>query len=346
MGTIAHAGLGITMQFYVVPALIVATNAILSQGQGLEDELKNELSVIKNEITNQIDSTQRLVQTEIEAELNEVKSEITEVKNEITDKIDSTAFKTEMAAACCTEYKFAPTYSGFEDSCPDCQSLRWRRSILSPNSAVKCVRNIGRKRDACREFQRNKKLIKEIRCSKCKYVRDINTPGLPELDMSTCECRITKGEMASGVLRRNQFSLEIERDDNGVEKRDKSEFQVARNPDDNSPMIQVVRDADGGANIGSSRPQYRVEVTIEECPVVTSADGTVKLDKVTGKKVRACYGDEDVENVEKDLGPAPKDPVTSTPTATTSTPPPSESSGWLNVGSMLGGANLMATSQG
>merc|ERR1712038_103269 len=313
MGTIAHAGLGITMQFYVVPALIVATNAILSQGQGLEDELKNELSVIKNEITN---------------------------------KIDSTAFKTEMAAACCTEYKFAPTYSGFEDSCPDCQSLRWRRSILSPNSAVKCVRNIGRKRDACREFQRNKKLIKEIRCSKCKYVRDINTPGLPELDMSTCECRITKGEMASGVLRRNQFSLEIERDDNGVEKRDKSEFQVARNPDDNSPMIQVVRDADGGANIGSSRPQYRVEVTIEECPVVTSADGTVKLDKVTGKKVRACYGDENVENVEKDLGPAPKEPVTSTPTATTSTPPPSESSGWLNVGSMLGGANLMATAQG
>ena len=80
--------------------------------QGLEDELKNELSVIKNEITNRIDSTQRLVQTEIEAELNEVKSEITEVKNEITDKIDSTAFKTEMAAACCTEYKFAPTYSG------------------------------------------------------------------------------------------------------------------------------------------------------------------------------------------------------------------------------------------
>merc|ERR1712117_119110 len=105
MGTIAHAGLGTTMQFYVVPALIVATHAILSLGQGLEDELKNELSVIKNEITNRIDSTQRLVQTEIEAELNEVKSEITEVKN-------LTTVKTEMAAACYTEYKFAPTYSG------------------------------------------------------------------------------------------------------------------------------------------------------------------------------------------------------------------------------------------
>jgi len=323
MGTIANAEVGMNMQFYVVPALIVATHAILSQGQGLDEGLKNELSVIKNEITNRIDSSQRLAQTELN-----------EVKNEITDQIESTAFKTEMAAACCTEYKFAPTYTGLEDSCPDCQSLRWRRSVLSPNSAVKCVRNIGRKRDACREFQRNKKLIKEIRCNKCKYVRDINTPGLPELDMETCECRITKGEMATGVLRRNKDSLEIERDNNGVEKRDKSEFQIARNPDDDSPMIRVVRDTDDRVKRSSQvqgRPQYRVEVTIEECPVVKLANGTAKLDEFTGKKVRACYGEKKVNAEERtlpgneDLGPEEH----STSTTTTNTPPTSESTGWL-----------------
>ena len=173
-------------------------------------------------------------------------------------------------------------------------------------------------------------LASNCRCDKCKYVADANNPGLPQIDMTTCDCWISKGEMAKGEgpVRRRRDTGEVIKDEFGEDMRDESPLQVVTNPNKRQKAIRVVRNnnannAGGRGGRGGRRkrqdavrpqrgaeicfggvcgyePEYVVEFTIEECPVMKYKNGTAKIDAVTGKKVHAC-GNSHSENVCKEV---------------------------------------------
>merc|ERR1712241_1420097 len=231
MGISVHTGLGPTMKFFIIPTLIVAAHVIHVQGHGqevnqenveiclkddvkclLKEEGKSLQTAIRNEIENSLNSTKTDFHSKVAPALKrlntmaeEAKKAMGEAKKSRKDKADAAMKRIDdTKSTCCTEYKFEPHYTGKEENCPDCLSLRYTRTAISPTSQVKCVsiNNNGRTPDACRDMEHNTKLIREIRCNKCKYVVELDaetrTPQDPKLDMTTCECRVTKGEMVKG----------------------------------------------------------------------------------------------------------------------------------------------------
>ena len=81
----------------------------------------------------------------------------------------------------------------------------------------------------------------------------------PKLDLTTCECRITKGEMVRG---QGPFARDAEgmilRDQYGVEQREASKYRIAKN-DDNTDRNRIVCDTDDVSDI----EKCHVELTIE-----------------------------------------------------------------------------------
>jgi len=216
-----------------------------------------------------------------------------ELANAAMRRIDETK------STCCTEYKFEPQYTGKEENCPDCLSLRYTRTAISPTSQVKCVsiNNNGRTPDACRDMEHNTKLIREIRCNKCKYVIELDAATReeqpPKLDMTTCECRVTKGEMVKGQgpLKRypvtSPFAREIVRKF-GMEQRNDPKYRLMRNEDD-TDKIKIVCETDmKGIPETDDFSKCHVELTIEECPVARDQNNMEKKDLITGKSVHDC----------------------------------------------------------
>merc|ERR1712098_1031013 len=97
------------------------------------------------------------------------------------------------------EYRFEPKYKGASQlvhhNMP--HSLRWTQKSIADESKVKCVSDTrGRSRsEGCRDFDHNDRLIREIRCTKCKNIARVADEGVPKLDFTTCKCTIESGEM-------------------------------------------------------------------------------------------------------------------------------------------------------
>jgi len=231
---------------------------------------------------------------------NEAKKAMGEAKKDRQDKMDAAMRRIdETKSTCCTEYKFEPQYTGKEEPCPDCLSIRYTRTAISPTSQVKCVsnNNNGRMQDACRDMEHNTKLIREIRCNKCKYVVELDAetrqPQPPKLDMTTCQCRVTKGEMVKGQgpFKRypvtSPFAREIVRKF-GLEQRNDPKYRLMRNEDD-TDKIKIVCETDmKGIPKTDDYSKCHVELTIEECPVKRDHNGMEKKDLITGKSVHDC----------------------------------------------------------
>jgi len=321
------------MKFYIVLSVILAAQASLAQeleGGRMKtqhtrpdmEDMKTELNEIK---TSQLRSSADLIEvnTNIAAVSNAVRNVsygISGVDNAVRDVsdgisgvenavkavsnlIDSDEYKTELGAMSAKVYKFEPLYTGSQVNCHDCHSVSWMQSVISPASPVKCVRSMTGEPDACMDFAHNPNLIREIRCENCKYIVDGKNPGMPQMDPSTCDCWISKGEMVpgEGPVMRNKKTKQPVTNDWGIPIREKPKYQIIKNP--NVPiktsgpqsgqpkrMIEMVqtRESKGACRDGICKPTYEVKVTIAKCPLVKDENDQVKMNEITGQEERVC----------------------------------------------------------
>ena len=104
------------------------------------------------------------------------------------------------------------------------------------------------------------------------------------MDLTTCRCRITRGEMVVGPVKRNAGTGEIVME-NGVAARDNLEYRIVKE-DDGTEMIKIVCDPDDATDDVS---KCHVELTIEKCPTEKDANGEdLPEDPITKMIPRKC----------------------------------------------------------
>jgi len=270
-----------------------------------------------------------------------------------------------------TSYDFEPTYSSTPLNPRQLITFQWRRMVVDMAiSQVRCVGNLRGITDACRDFEHNDQLIRRVRCDNCRYHANVPPPRpapsaqvpnpppreepQPMLDYTTCNCRIVAGELVEGEgpFMRTE-SGGVMRSAAGVERRLMPEYRLVTSREaavanrenlrgnignTDGERIRVV--CEPGANGAPQNNDYnscRVELTIEQCPLVHTSDTPASPQVATreseaktysnGRPVRRCYAGTDA--TETDDGSYTRDsngnlqrfpvPTTATTTATTTT---------------------------